>query len=334
MQFHKAGDPLDRVIVEAQRLHPLAREFGPHHLVVSEAHGPGRFEAARGGFSHVVHERREAQHEVRGGHRAVRTGLLLRGLFHDREGMLVDVLVMMRLVGLQLQRGHLREHDLRESRVHHEFGAPAGMGAADQLDQFLAHPFGGDDLDPLGHRGHGLPHGLRHGQTQLGAEPRGTHHAQGIVRERVLRGPGGAQHTGVQVLDPAERVHELHARQPQGHGVDGEVAASQVFGQIVPEGHGGLAGIGVVRLGAVGGDLQLHAGLAHPDGPEFPADLPVCIRPVPDQLEGLIGARVRGEVQVQRVPAQQEVAYGPAHQGQLVSGAVEEAPQLVGNGVK
>ena len=53
----------------------------------------------------------------------------------------------------------------------------------------------------------------------------------GIIGEGVLRGARGAQHRGVQVPDPAERVHQFQGGQPQRHGVDGEVPAQQVVGQ-------------------------------------------------------------------------------------------------------
>ncbi len=334
VQLHEACDALDGLVVEAQGLHPPACDLGAHHLVMAEADRPGGLEAPGGRLADVVHQGREAQREVRGGNGAVRARLLLRGLFHDREGVLVDILVVVRRVRLELQGGHLGQHDLREPRLHHQLDAAARLGAADQLHELLAHALRRDDLQPRRHRRHGLPHGLHHVQAQLGREPCGAHHAQGVVREGVLRGAGRPQHPRGQVLDAAERVHELHVRQTQGHGVDREVPAAQVLREVVPESHRGLARVRVVVLRAVGGDLQLHPGLAHADGPELPANLPVGVRPVSDDRQRLVRARVSGEVQVQSVPAQQQVPHGTAHQGELVARPVEEAPQLARDGVE
>src|SRR6476620_11239396 len=86
------------------------------------------------------------------------------------------------------------------------------------------------------------------------------------------------------------------SRTPPRHGVDRKIAAQQVIGERGPEGHHGLAGLRIVGLGAVRGDLDLEAGLAHADRSEGAPDLPVVVRPFFYQCHGLIRRRVRGEV--------------------------------------
>ena len=58
------------------------------------------------------------------------------------------------------------------------------------------------------------------------------------------------------------------------------------------------------------------------------------VRPVADDGQGLIGIRVRGEVQVQGLPPQEQIADGAAHEGQLVPGGGEEPAQFEGDGME
>ena len=140
--------------------------------------------------------------------------------------------------------------------------------------------------------------------------------------------PGVASTEAWRSRTPPNGIHELQGGQPQGHGVDGEVPAQQVVRQGVAERHHGLAGIGIVRLGAVRGDFDLEAGLAHPDGAEGAPDLPVVVRPLLDEGDRLVRGGVGGEVQVRGRPAQEQVAHGPAHQGQFVAGVDKALPEL------
>ena len=66
--------------------------------MVVEGHGAVLLEAAGRRLADVVHECREAQDEIGGGHGAVRAGLQVHGLLDDGEGVLVDVLVALMFV--------------------------------------------------------------------------------------------------------------------------------------------------------------------------------------------------------------------------------------------
>ena len=332
VQLDQAGDRRDRVVVEAQRLHALLHDLGAHGLVVAEGDGAVGAEAARRGLAHVVQQRGQPQDEVRGRNGAVGAGLQIRGLLHDGQRVLVDVLVVMGLIGLELQRGHLRQHHVGQAGIDHDLHAAARGSAADQLDQLLAHPLGRDDLQALVHLRHGRQHLRSDLQIELRGEARGPHHPQGIVVERRVRGARGAQHAGGQVPHAAVRVHQLHRRQPKSHRVDGEVAPDQVVLEAVPEGHDGLAGGGVVGLGPVRGDLELLIAPAHPDRAEVAADLPGGIRPSAHRGQGLIGGRVRGEVEVRGDSAQEEIAHGAAHEREVVAGRGEAASCLEDDG--
>ena len=155
--------------------------------------------------------------------------------------MLVDVLVAVVLVGFEAQGGHLRQHELGQPGFHQQVHAGPRARPADEFDQLVADAFGGNDGDALRHPAHGQADVGVHRDAQLGGEPGGAHHAQGIVGEGVLGGARRGQHRGVEVPDAAERVNEFKGRQAQGHRVDGEVAAQQVVSERGAKSHYGLA---------------------------------------------------------------------------------------------
>ncbi len=183
VKLHEPRHGLDGVVVEAQGLHAFCGQFGAHHVVVAEAHRAARFETARRRLPDVVHERGEAQHKVRTRHRAVRARLKRRSLLQDLQGVLVDVLVPVVLIGFKAQRGDLGEDEFGQSGFHEEVDARTRVRTVNELDEFLAHAFGGNDLDPLGHPGHGEADVVVHGNAELRGETGSTHHAQGIIGE-------------------------------------------------------------------------------------------------------------------------------------------------------
>jgi hypothetical protein len=110
-----------------------------------------------------------------------------------------------------------------------------------QPGQLVAHPLGRDDGDALGHLGHG-------GDTTPGATVNASWAANRAAR--IMRNgssendscgvPGVRSTPGREVGQPAERVDEVGSGQPDRHGVDREVAPSQVPLQRVAVGHLGL----------------------------------------------------------------------------------------------
>ena len=89
-----------------------------------------------------------------------------------------------------------------------------------------------------------------------GDEARRAQHPQRVVAERDLGRQRRAQPAGGEVGQPVEGVDELEVGEAQRHGVDGEVAPRQVDLDGVAERHLGLARVGRVDLGPVGGDLE------------------------------------------------------------------------------
>ena len=164
-------------------------------------------------------------------------------------------------------------------------GCPPGTTARhwgrprQQLGQLVPDPLGRHDLQPAPH----VPHGRHQILVRLGAvarhEPGGPQHAQRVVGERHLGRQRRAQHPRRQVGGAAERVDQLDAGQPQGHGVDGEVAPRQVLDDVGGEHDVRLAGVLAVGLGPVGRHLEHGAALAGADGAERRALRPTGRRP-------------------------------------------------------
>ena len=83
-----------------------------------------------------------------------------------------------------------------------------------------------DDAQSFGVATDGSQAPFLNAEPQLGRKPNGAEHAQWVVAVCHVGIQGGANPFPVQVVDPAERVHQLAKRvgvQADGHGVDGEV---------------------------------------------------------------------------------------------------------------
>ena len=340
VEFDEAGDGLRRVLVEAQGLHPLRGELRADDIVMVEGHGPAVDEVARRGFADIVHERGEPDDEVGfgqvlrvvGAH--VRASLPRRvlcfevdGLPEHGEAVLVDVLVPVVLVGLEPQAGDLGEHMVGEPGAHEEIDAGGRVRAGDELDEFDLDALGGDDRDPSRHRLHRrFDLGVRV-EAELGGEPGRPHHPQRVVGERVLGRPGGADAPGEEVVEALVGVDEGLLGQADGHRPDREVAADEVVVEAVAEPDDGFARFGLVRLGSVGGDLDLDAGLHRSDRPEVATDVPVGVGPVGDEGEDVVGPRVGGEVEIGHRPTEKCVTHGPADEGEFEAGVSEAAAE-------
>ena len=260
--------------------HPRLGQLGADHLVVVEGDPPVGLEAAGPRLADVVQQRGEPQHQVGP------VGLQVDGLLQHGQRVLVDVLVPVVLVALQPQRRQLGQHPVGQTGVDQQPQSLARVVGQQQLVQLVADPLGGDDRDPVRHRRHRRHDLRRHLEVELGGEPGRAHHPQRVVGERRLRGARGAQHPAGQVGQAAVRVDEVGTGQRHRHRVHREVPADQVLLDGVAVGDLRLARGAVVRLGAVGGDLDLEArsvasALRQPTVPKAIPDLPDRVRPGP-----------------------------------------------------
>ena len=306
------GDVVGRV---PQGAHALLGHPGPDDFVVVERHSFGA-EGPGLGLADVVEQRRQAQDAI---------GL---GAFDDGDGVSQHVLVAVDGILLEAESRQLGQELVGQARLDEEPQALAGLADDEKLVELVADAFGRHDLEALPQGAHGHDHvGLGH-QVVTGEKAGCSQHAQRVVGERLLGPQRRAQPVGSQVVDAPERVDQARVRERQRHGVDGEVAAGQVFLDGVGKYHVGLARVGAVGLAPVGRDLIAVPALDEADGAEALALGPHRLGPVLDQGACVSRERICREVEVlvQR-SSEHGVAHDATNQIELEPGPVEALGQ-------
>jgi hypothetical protein len=287
VHLHQPHDVVDDRRRVPKRLEPISRHASAHHLVMVELHALwGDLTSAR--LPHVVQQRGEAKH-----------GIGLASLHHG-IGVAEDILVFVNRVLLQPQRRKLGEDQIREARPDRELQPPRRHRRHQQLVELVADPLRRHDLDPLAHVPHRSDDAFGGRDLELGGEPRGTEHAQRVVRERRLGIPRRIQAPSGEIAHAPERIHERSLRQPQGHRVDREVAARQVRLDVARERHRRFAVLLGVHLLAKRGDLEQPPVLACAHGAEPHPDEVLTLCPPAQDPRRLVRRRIRREVEVAR----------------------------------
>ncbi len=332
MQVDQLADVLDHVMVEMQGAQTLAGHLRTDRIMMMEAHLAAGLETTGLRLADVVHQRGQTQRQIRRGHRTIRTGLQRDRAIDDDHRVFEHVLMTVMLVDLQLQCRNLGEHDIRQSGIDQRLDAGARTIGQQHLDQFIANALGGNDFYAIDHVRQRLGGFRRDAETQLRHETHGAHHAQRIVVERLPRIDGRTQYALGQIVGTAERIDEFQLGHTQRHRVDGEITTGQIALQGIAVVHLRLAGIRIIRIGTVCGDLNLHlrAVLTAPhraERAELAAHVPksVMSETTKDMLE-LFGARRCAKIQIMRFAMQQQIADGTSHQRQFIAFRGEHAP--------
>ena len=137
-------------------------------------------------------------------------------------------------------------------------------------------------------------------------------------------------HALLQIRPPPEGIGE-HPLRGQGHGVDGEIPAAQIRGQIRHEAHRvRVPVVRVLALGPEGGDLQSVGAVDHGDGAVLQTGGPGFGEHRHDLLRPGAGAHVP----VVRPDAQQHIPHAAAHQIGGIAPALqgEEHPKHIFGG--
>ena len=169
-------------------------------------------------------------------------------------------------------------------------------------------------------------------EPELRGEPGGTQHPQRVVAEGDLRARRGVEGAGQEVVESAGRIHEHLLGQAQRHGVHGEVAAHQVVFEGGAELDHRLAGLSVVDVGPIGGDLHRVPRDARTDRAERPPDVPVGVGDGLHDGEDLVWSSIRGEVEVVDGATEERVAHRAADEGKLFARRSEGRGQPVDRG--
>ena len=154
----------------------------------------------------------------------------------------------------------------KDARRRHQADGGPGIGCAQQGEEFLQDPLGGqgDEAAGLGGAG-GRGGGIRLAPPVAGQEAEVTEDAQMVLGDPLVRLadkgdpalPGRSKALAGGIEDPALPVCI--------EGVEGEVAASRVFGPVGREGHDGAATIGL-HVPPQCGDLEAAPAADRGDG--------------------------------------------------------------------
>ena len=234
MQFDEQGHIVDQLIREPQCLHALTRHPCTDDLVVMERDPTIGFKLAGAGLTDVVQQSGQTQGEIGFTRRFMDVLQRDRLLQHDQT-VLIHVLMAMVFILFQSQERHFGQDPFGNAGIDEQGESLPWTRCHHEFDEFIAHPLGRDDLDPIGHLGHRRDDIQCHIETQLGDEPCGPHHAQWIVTEGDFRRLRGAQDPSRAIIDTAVFIDEGEVGQFHGHGIDGEVTSTQIADQAVTE---------------------------------------------------------------------------------------------------
>ena len=212
------GDGIDRGGRQAQaREDPGGHVRAERFVSVEMRHAV--LERLRAGLADVVEKR--APHEVRGApcgvaeqehgvDEDVAFGMVLLRLFHPAHG--VD----------------FREDDLQNAESGEQFEAFGGMRTEQDLFEFGADAFGGDEAEFVrccgcGGRGSGIDR-----EPEFCREPHEAEDAEMVFPESHHGVADGAEDARAEVVEAADAVDDLHRRRIEEQAVDGEVAPRDV----------------------------------------------------------------------------------------------------------
>ncbi len=164
-------------------------------------------------------------------------------------------------------------------------------------------------------------------EAKLADETGSAQETQRILIEPLNRIADCTDDALVQIGLPPEGVDQLTGKHVDGHGVDGEIAPGQVADQVGAKVDLGMARLVRVMLGAVGRDFDRNRFVVAFD----PKDEPDGAELLPDIVDGgradgrsegfqLFRSRVRGEIEIVDLEAEQRIPNDAANQRELVSG--------------
>ncbi len=309
-------DDAEAVVVgEAEALEDGVGDLGADALVLVEGVVAGLVaEGAALGLADVVEEGGDAE-----------DGVALAGV-EAGHGVAPDVEDVPAILLAAVGGDELGAGDVEDAGAEHDVEGAAGLACLHGLDPLVVDAFGADLAEGVeGQVDGGL--GVRvEGGLQRGDEASGAEHPEPILGEALGRLADGADDPLLEVAEAAEGVDEGVGVEVEGDGVDGEVAAGQVLGDLGEVAYlVGAASVGVGALAPEGGHLVGVAVEEHGDGAVVD---PGGDDPGEEALH-LLGERVGAHVVVSDLLAPEQVTDGAPHHPGLLAGAAEPPAQLV-----
>ena len=159
-------------------------------------------------------------------------------------------------LGAAVHFEQFRNPNGQETRLVEKIESASGIGAREDLDQFVSNPLGGDDIRGWGELAEGSPGGGIDGKAELHGKADGTKEAETIFGKSGHGISDRANDFGREVGLARDIVEELVLQRVKKHSVDGEVAA---LGVLFGGGEGDGGGPAPIVVGAVdpeGGDFE------------------------------------------------------------------------------
>jgi hypothetical protein len=253
--------------------------------------------------------------------------------FEHHQGVNPNVTFGMKLgrLGHALHAGNLWEDEGEQAGLVEELKAAAGGAFGEELGELVAEALARDLADFRGELADSGKSGGLDGISEAGGEADGADHAQLVFAEAERGLADGADEAGAEIVAATDEVENFAGARIEEQGVDGEVAAADVFfGGAGEDDVVGMPAVGIAHIGAEGGHLDLQGILDDNDDAELRADG----KAVRKKLLNALGHGIGGNVVIERLAAELEVSDASADEVGLVAGFVQGRADVFGEGAR
>ena len=186
-------------------------------------------------------------------------------------------------------------------------------------------PLHSDPPEKMGAPAHGSIRLFLDHKSQPGRKTQSPHDAQGVLLKSVLRISHSPQNAGRQIRLSTEGIHQRSV-QPQSHGIDSEITASQILHQRACELHMlRVTAVQIFSIPSVSRDLNSTAASDSDSTVLQSGGKGIGRKKCHHSFRQSVG----GHIPVPRLPAQQCVAHSAAHTPRLVSRGIEPLDDLL-----
>ena len=223
--------------------------------------------------------------------------------------------------------GDFREELGEKIEFIEELEAAAGGAFGEGLGEFLADALGRDDMNFVGVLANSSEGCGFDGVAEARGKTGSAEHAELVFGEAVGGFPDGANDSGGEVGTAADEVEDFIGVVAHEQAVDGEVAPLNVLLRSLSiDDLIGVAAVGIAEVGAEGGDFDFEGVLADEDDTELNSH----IEAVWKELENFRGRGVGGDVVIEGIAVEKNIAHTATSEQRLVSAAFQDVADRIG----
>ena len=127
-------------------------------------------------LTNIVHQGRKTQNKIRSRTRTILTRLLLHRLLHHFQRMLIHILMVMLRINLHTQSRKLRQHIIRQTRIHQQVQTHPRIIRLNQLHQLITYTLSRNNLNTASHLAHRLENLRGNLKIKTRSKTSRTHH--------------------------------------------------------------------------------------------------------------------------------------------------------------